>query len=59
MAASWSVLEAYRENGRTHRELVEYGLTEAEAREMASEHNQMLRWVGVVEHWVEAVPDRV
>lgn len=57
MAASWSVLEAYRENGATHRFLVEGGLAEAEAREMAAEHNQMLEWVGVTGHWVEAAPD--
>ncbi len=55
---TWAVVEAYREAGRTHREAVEIGLPEEAAKEMAAEHNAMLRWVGVVNHWVEAVEDR-
>lgn len=58
MSGAWAVVEAYRENGRTSRFLVEDGLTEAEAREMAAEHNAMLRFVGVTDHWCEAMPDR-
>lgn len=55
---NWSVVEVYRENGRTTRFVVEGGLSEQEAREMASEFNENLRLLGITGHWAEAVPDR-
>lgn len=54
MIEAWSVVEAYRENERTTRFVVEDGLTEEEAKEMAAEHNESLRLFGVVNHWCEA-----
>lgn len=55
---NWLVAEAYRENGRTTRFVVEDGLSEKEARKMASGFNENLHLLGITEHWAEAVPDR-
>ena len=55
---NWLVAEAYRENGWTPRFVVEDGLSEKEARKMASEFNENLHLLGITEHWAEAVPDR-
>jgi hypothetical protein len=51
----WVLTELYRENGETHRALVEAGLTEEEAKETAAEFNQNLRVFGITGHWCEAI----
>ncbi len=57
MAPLWMLVEVYRENGQTHRELVEGGLEADEAREMAAGFNQNMVVIGITKHWVEAVPE--
>lgn len=54
----WLLVEVRRETGRTHRSLIEGGLTEEEAKATASEFNENLAVMGVTSHWCEAVPDR-
>jgi len=51
----WLLVEAYRENGQTHRSLIEGGLTEDEAKATASEFNQNLSLFGITGHWCEAI----
>jgi hypothetical protein len=51
----WLLVEVYRENGQTHRSLVEGGLTEEEAKATAAEFNQNLRVFGIFGHWCEAI----
>jgi hypothetical protein len=53
--ADWLLVELYRENGRTHRSLVEGGLTEEEAKAVACEFNENLRLFGITGHWCEAI----
>lgn len=51
----WLLVEAYRENGQTHRSLVEGGLTEDEAKSTACEFNENLSLFGITGHWCEAI----
>jgi hypothetical protein len=51
----WLLVEVYVENGRTHRSLVEGGLTEEEAKATAAEFNQNLRLFGITGHRCEAL----
>ena len=51
----WHLVEAYRENGRTHRALIEGGLSEEEAKATACEFNENLRLFGITGHWCEAI----
>jgi hypothetical protein len=55
MSRDWLLVELYRENGQTHRSLVEAGLTEEEAKSVASEFNENLAVMGVTGHWCEAI----
>ncbi len=51
----WHLVEAYRENGQTHRGGIVSGLTEEEAKAKADEFNETLRLFGVTGHWCEAI----